>query len=788
MAVRSEQDLRLLAPALAVWLAALLGLLAGWWAAIVVGALAASAGAMGLRQSPVRGDRRRVAFGALLVCGVLSAAPLGVRLLEAEQDDMRGLAARGGEAEMSVTVTERPRPVRSPGYGDQQGGSRSVVIAGELDRAVVGGDPVASTGRTLLIAPFDDWSRILPGQRVTATGSLAPPRSGELTVGVLYVRGPPVISGGAPWFQVAAESMRAALREACSVLPEEPAGLLPGLVVGDTTGLSSRVEEDFLDSGMSHLTAVSGTNVAITCGAVLLTARLLRAGPRFAAVTAGAALLAFLVLVGPEPSVLRAGVMGAIALLALALGRHGSALPALACAVIGLVLWDPAMAVSFGFALSVIATGALVLVAPRWSEMLARKGIPPGFAEGLAVPLAAFVATAPVIAGMAGEISLVAVAANVLAAPVVAPATIFGVLAAALAPWWPGAAEVLVHAAAPEAEWLIFVAREAAGLPWAVLPWPSGWWGGLLAALLAVVAVVALRRRGVRICLALLLAGALLVAVPGQVISPSWPPAGWAITACDVGQGDGLVLATGEPGRAIVVDTGPEPGPVDECLDRLDVERVPLVILSHLHADHIGGLRSVFESRAVGAVAVGPGRRPDWAWRSVAATASAAGVPLLELSVGQRLSWPALTVDVLGPEYVPPQDSSEEDGTGINNTSVVMRAATSAGTVLLTGDVELAAQSDLLASGADLRSDILKVPHHGSRFALPEFLGAAGARVALVSVGEGNRYGHPNPVTLDVLSAGGALIARTDTDGDAAVVPDERGPAVVRRGRQRHPC
>ncbi|NIH81675.1 beta-lactamase superfamily II metal-dependent hydrolase [Amycolatopsis viridis] len=439
------------------------------------------------------------------------------------------------------------------------------------------------------------------------------------------------------------------------------------------------------------------------------------------------------------------------------------------------------MAVSFGFALSVIATAGLVLLAPRWAEVLQHRGVPAGVAEGLAVPAAAFVVTAPVVAGMAGQLSVVSVAANVLAAPVVASATVFGVLATLVAVVWPSGGEVVARLAGPEAGWLIVVARRASAVPGAVLPWPGGWWGGFLALVVATAVVLALRRRGLRVLLALILVGGLLIVVPGKVIAPGWPPARWTVVACDVGQGDALALATGEPGRAIVVDTGPEPGPVDRCLDRLGVERVPLVVLSHLHADHIGGLASVFEGRTVGAVAVGPGRQPDWAWRQVGQIAARHGVPLLELEPGRRLEWPALTLEVLGPGYV--SEEEDDDGTQINNGSVVLRAATPAGRVLLTGDVELAAQADLLASGADVRADVIKVPHHGSRFSLPQFLAAVSARLALVSVGSGNRYGHPNRTTLDTLTADGALVARTDTDGDTAVIPDQSGPAVVRRGK-----
>lgn len=782
----TRQDMRLVPAAVACWLAALAGLLLGWWTALAVGL--ASAVLAGLVLWRARGRPRALgAAAALLVLGLVGAGPVAWRIRDAQRDDLRAAATQGLPAALRVEVAERPKPVRGAGYADQQAGARSVVLMADVRAASVDGRPVSSTGRVLLLAPVAQWASLLPGQELTATGRLMPPRGTDLTVAVLSVRGPPGEPGPAPWWQRTAATLRAGLHDLCQNLPDEPAGLLPGLVLGDTSALSPRVEQEFVTAGLAHLTAVSGGNLAVACGAVLLLLRVVRLGPRLSAVAAGLCLAGFLVLVGPEPSVLRAGLMAAVALLALALGRRGSALPALAFAVCVLVVADPAMATDFGFALSVFATAGLVLLAPRWAAALVRRGVPPGFAEGLAVPLAAFLVTAPVLAGMAGTVSVVSVLTNVLAAPVVAPATVLGVLATVIGPWWPGVGKALVHLADPEARWLITVARHGARTPGAVIAWPGGWAGGLLAAAVLAVLVLAARRRRIRLIMAVLLVGALLVFVPARVLAPAWPPPNWAMVECDVGQGDAVVLATAEPGRAVVIDTGPEPGPVDECLHRLSIDRIPLLVLSHLHADHIGGLTSVFDGRAVGAVALGPGRAPEWAWRQVAAETARQSVPLVELNPGEHLEWPGLSLDVLGPRYVPARSLSTQDGTTINNSSVVLRAQTAIGRILLTGDVELAAQADLLADIGDLKAEVLKVPHHGSRYSLPSFLAAVAPRLALVSVGAGNTYGHPSKSTVDTLKALGALVTRTDMDGDTAVVAEPSGPAIARRGEPRGP-
>ncbi|WP_236793639.1 ComEC/Rec2 family competence protein [Amycolatopsis sp. GM8] len=778
------QDFRLVPPALVLWLGVLTGLLWSWWVALGAGLVSVGVASFLLWRWRVTRPRWFAGAGALLIAGLVLAGPLTIRLAQAQHDPLSTLAARGATVTVRVTVDERPKPIESAGYAGQQAGARSVVIAATVDQAEAAGKPVATRGRVVLLAPFQSWSSLLPAQDVTATGSLALPRDADLTVAVVYVRGPPVAATKPPWWQRAAASTREALRQACSVLSPDAAGLLPGLVVGDTSGVSPQVQREFKDAGLSHLMAVSGSNLAVVAGAVLLLLRALRLGPRLSAAVAGLALVGFVILTGGEPSVLRAGVMGAVALLALALGRKRSVLPALAAAVCVLVVYDPAMAVNFGFALSVVATAGLVLLAPRWVDAMTRRGVPPGLAEGLAIPLAAFLVTAPVIAGMAGQVSVVSIAANVLAAPVVAPATVLGVVTAVLATFWPAAAHVPALAAGPEAHWLLIVARHASRVPGAVLPWPDGWWGGLLALAAVIVLIVVLRRPRLRMGVALALVCVLLVVVPARVIAPGWPPAGWAMVACDVGQGDAEVLSMTEPGRAIVVDTGPEPGPVDECLARLGVDRVPLVVLSHLHADHISGLDSVFDGRSVGAVGVGPGRMPAWAWQQVAQVAARHGVPLLELELGQRLDWPGLTLEVIGPRYVSPrQDDDDADGTNINNASIVLRAFTPAGRVLLTGDVELLAQADLLDSGTDLHAEVLKVPHHGSRFSNPRFLAEVAPRLALISVGAGNSYGHPSKSTVDALTADGALVTRTDTDGDVAVTTDKGEPAVVRKGK-----
>ncbi|MGB9377277.1 MAG: DNA internalization-related competence protein ComEC/Rec2, partial [Mycobacteriales bacterium] len=592
---------------------------------------------------------------------------------------------------------------------------------------------------------------------------------------VLSARGPPEDVSPPSALQRTAGSLRAGLRRACRPLPSAERGLLPGLVIGDTTAMDPALAEDFRTTGMTHLLAVSGTNCAIVSGAVLLMSRRLRAGPRAAALLAGLALLGFVVLARPSPSVLRAAVMGALALLALALGRSRAALPGLCAAVLLLVLLDPALARSAGFALSVAATAGLLLLAAPWRDALRRR-LPPGAAEAIAVPAAAQVACTPLIAAISGQIGLVAVPANLLAVPAVAPATVLGVAAALVSPVWPLAAEFLARLAAVPTSWLVLVARHGAHVPGAVLSWPAGTVGALSLAGVLALALVLGRARSVRQT-AMFAAGLTAVfALPLRVVAPGWPPPGWVMVACDVGQGDALVLAAG-PGSAIVVDTGPEPSAVDGCLRRLRIRRIPLLVITHLHADHVGGLSGVERGRSVAAIEVGPLREPAPAWHSLQHSAAVAHIPIVSAAVGEVRRVAALNLQVLAPAGAFSGTRSDP-----NNSSIMLRVRVSGRTLLLAGDAEVAAQQALLGTGTDVRADVLKVAHHGSSYQDWRFLSAAHPALALVSVGADNPYGHPSTAVLDRLRRLGARVERTDRDGDIAVAVQSGRLLVVARG------
>jgi competence protein ComEC len=764
-------DLRLYSLAGGTWAASLGCLYSGprtaLWTAGVAASLAIVVGLL-LRG---RGSNRWTAIGwALiglllgLVCGALATA---ARTAARDAEPLAGLARAHAQVRAEFAVTGDPWALRRSGPGPATYG-----IPAELSRLDVEGlGTVRLDARVLVFATDPGWQSLLPGHRVGATATLAPARGGDLTAAVLNIGGGPEILDSPPWTQTVAGRLRAGLQTACRPLAADVGGLLPGLVIGDTSRLDPALAEDFRTTGLTHLVAVSGANVAIVVGVVAFLARWCRAGPWLTAVIAGLALVGFVILARPSASVIRAAAMGAIALLALALGRPAAASSALAAAVVLGLVADPALAVDAGFALSVVATGALVLLAPRWRDALRARGVPSGLSEAIAVPAAAQVACGPIIVALSGQVSLVAVPANLLAAPAVAPATLLGVGSAVLSVIWPAGAGMLAWLASWPARWLVIIATTGAAIPAGAIPWPAGPAGAIGLALLTAALLFGARWPPAR---RLLLVGAVAVAagaVPIRWVAPGWPPTGALMVACDVGQGDALVLPV-DGGQAVVVDAGPEPIAVDRCLRRLGISAVPTVVLTHFHADHIAGLAGVLRGRSVGAVVVPSFAEPAAGAQAVRDQALAAGVGVSEAGVGWTLHRGQLDLVAIGPTHQLTGTRSDP-----NNNSIVIRAVSHGVSILLSADAETEEQHELLSDvdSSRLRADVLKVAHHGSVYQDPALLDLVRPRVAVVSVGADNPYGHPNLALLSRLTRSGARVMRTDRDGDVAVVRGSDG-------------
>jgi competence protein ComEC len=750
---RERPDLRLLPAALAVWAAA--GVAQGW----PVSRNLAGAALLVLLGLPVA--RRRATWGLPLLLVAAALAATGLRLAGVQAGPVRALAADGALVTATAEVTSDPR--LSPGrYGD-------FVLARLTLTRVTGRGETSAVRSPVLLFGDPAWQRVSAGERVLVSGRLDTADGADLAA-ILVARGPPVPVAPPGPVARSVNALRHGLRESAQGLPPAERSLVPALVDGDDAGMPAEVAEDFRATGLTHLLAVSGTNLTLVLAFALVAGRWCGVRARGLLVLGALGVVGFVLLARTEPSVLRAAAMGVVGLVGLSAGGRRRGTRALCVAVVVLVLLDPWLARSVGFALSVLATAGILLLAPVWRDALARW-MPSFPAEAVSVPLAAQVVCTPVVAAISGQVSVVAVLANLLAAPAVAPATVLGVVATLVAPVSERLAAVVAWCAGRAAWWIVMVAEHGARLPGAALPWPAAPGPLLVLTALCLVAVLVMARVLSRPLAVVVLAVLCVVAVMRPVSGLGWPPPGWVMVACDVGQGDALVLNAGG-GAAVVVDAGPDADAADRCLDRLDVQAVPLVVISHLHSDHAAGVAGVGEGRPVGEVEVGPLDTPADQFRGVLGWAAQHHVMVRRAVYGERRRLGRLSWQVIGPDSRQPlpQAADGDESSDQNNASLVMLVRSAGLRLLLTGDIEPEAQQALLRSGADVRADVLKVPHHGSRYQEPELFAAVGADVALVSVGADNDYGHPADETLALLRQVGTRAYRTDTDGDIALV------------------
>ncbi|MFD8702479.1 ComEC/Rec2 family competence protein [Kitasatospora sp. NPDC059648] len=823
----SGADFRLLLPAVSAWLvtAVLLPIEPGSEALIFSLAVGAVLAAVLLLSRPGLLRRRgaAVALAAVLLSGAAAAIATPLHTADLHRGLLPELARAAEHApprspgtparvvEVELTVTGDPKVHTS--RGGTTGGQSLLTVKAVADRAALlpdGRSTRTHTPVTVMVRGPESgsWLRLLPSERLAVEAEVRPAGEGYDTeaAALLAVHGQPRQLAPPSLPQRIAGRLREGLRTASDGLPPDARGLLPGLVVGDTSRLPDDLVDAFRATDLVHLVAVSGANLAIVLGVLLGSpgqagtperrglAALLGLSLRTSALLGAGLTLAFVTVCRPEPSVLRAAGTGLIGMLALATGRPRQAVPALAGAVLVLVLLDPFLARSFGFLLSVLATAGLLVLGPHWAESLRARRWPHHLAGALAATAAAQALCAPVTVVLSGHISLVAVPCNLLAELAVAPATLLGFGVLVLQPFFPSLARVLAEPAGVPAGWLAFVGRRGAELPGGQLTWPGGWFGVVTVALATLAACWAAplllprraetgrharpRRRWARA----LVTGTLLVVLLAVLLRPpqlariatGWPPPGWRLAMCDVGQGDMLALATGAPDSAVVIDTGPDPEAADRCLRELGVTTVPLLLLTHFHADHVEGVPGVLRGRQVGAVEGTVLDDPPGEAARVSAWAAGAGVPLVRAGRGERRSAGAeLSWDVVWPE-----PGAAVEAPGANNASVALLVTLGGGLrMALLGDLEPPAQSALLGRIGPV--DVLKVAHHGSAHQDWGLTGALRPRLALISCGEGNAYGHPSPRTVDRLRALGATVLRTDRVGDIAVTGDSPSAVAV---------
>ena len=579
----------------------------------------------------------------------------------------------------------------------------------------------------------------------------------------------------------AVEEVRSAFLGLVGYEPNDSKALVAGLAIGERTMLSDQTAEQMRDLSLTHLVAVSGANLAIVIGAVWFLTSYLGFSRNLRFASGLVTMFSYVLLVGPESSVIRAATMAVFVTVAMWLGRGSSPLHALALAISLLLIVDPGIATDFGFSLSAIATAGLLVAAGPLFELL-KPRMPEWLALGLAAALSAQLFTTPILLMLQPGLPLYAVLANLLVEPVVAPVTILGISSAVLAIPLPLLAKLCIELASLGTGWIVLVSGQLSELPFVRIHFVGGPAGVFLAA--AVVVLTAayftsqnswLKRRLLYAIGGLVLIGVTLSVF--DVLRSNRIHSSWEILNCDVGQGDALLLRSSA--QVALIDVGPDPNLLQACLQSASVERIDLLIISHYDADHVAGIDAL-EDIDVG-LAVLPGfaddrpladkvqkRMNQWAHSQVVGQRGMSG----ELG---SCNW-----RILEPSF----NASETSDS--NDASLVGYFDCRGFRLLALGDLGERGQDRLLASSASILKAasplILKVAHHGSADqsrTLHEYLAPD---LALVSVGT-NRFGHPTDRLLRILSSTGTSIFRTDESGAISVQAGVDGLSVGTGGK-----
>ena len=654
---------------------------------------------------------------------LLGATVMSFRIASLEQSVLRDLY--GNSVEVTAVVSTDAHALAPRVIGTQfaeQGYSALVRVIEIRD----GEHEYRLRSPARLISSEIEFKEILPGQEIRLQVLVQPSKEGRVAA-LLINKGSFVVQSQPSRWAKSLDRIRDGLRAASGT--GDSGALIPGMVLGDTSLQSATFKNEMRRSGLTHLVAVSGANFAIVSTFILyLMQFIFRKIPLRLAATA-LVLIAFIALVRPSPSVLRAAAMAAVLLIAQGTHRGRDSLPALGFAIAAVVVADPWQVRDPGFALSVLATAGLLIAAPRLVEKFSTV-MPKSLAIVIATPLAATLFCAPVIVAISGQLSLLSIVANVLVASAVAPITIVGFVAALISPVLPSVSHLLLWCVKPLAAFVAWVASVISD--YSVISLATGAKSFFLVA--SVIALgYFLNRKIVITGLLILIAISWLLRFPGS---------DWQIANCDVGQGDSMVVNLGNH-RAIVIDTGPDPIAEDRCLHQLGVKKIELLILTHVHADHVGGVDGAIRDRTVVAQWFG------------------------NVRAGTRATFASdrgpVTVDVLWPQG----QWADEQINDPNNSSIAIVLRAPDFSLFAGGDIEPLTQAQIAPLVGEV--DIYKVCHHGSRFQDESFTRALSPTISIISVGAGNSYGHPAPETIQSLTRLGSRVLRTDLDGAIAI-------------------
>lgn len=626
---------------------------------------------------------------------------------------------------LAAVVPMSPSPAISPGRFEGP-----VILLGDVVDGRHGPYALGASGLGVLLVDFDRVPRAGRGDRVELVGMISGnpgTATGRPYSAVLSVREIETIQRSTFLLHRAGRAVTTTVERRLQPWDDGRA-LLAGFLIGDTSRVDEFDVEAMRRAGLAHFVAVSGSNVALFLALLAMAAGPLALGPRRRAIVGLLALPVYVAATRFEPSVMRAAFMAGIALVGRLVDVVLEAWQLLALAVIVLLLLDQRLVSNVGFQLSVAATGG-VLLGARWP--LGQRWLRP-----LAVTLGAQLAVAPLLLAHFGAVPLLSPLVNLIAAPLVALATVLAAVGVA-------GATPLVAPASLLAEAVLMLARGAA-------PWPQLSGIELCALVSGVFVVIAVPRLRTAAVVTATVAAIVVVGSPTATIATG------EVAVLDVGQGDAILISGGD-GHFALVDGGPDETLIVTKLREYGVRSLDLVVLTHVHADHATGLTGVFGSFSVGQVWMDIEPHSTAASDAVLAEIENREIPVDAPRPGTRHELGTLTLTVEGPvrRYASPNDQS-----------IVITVHGSVRSMLLSGDIETHAQADL----AHLRADVLKVPHQGAATSDPEWLMKVDSDTAVISVGP-NMFGHPVDWVLDLLDDDNRVM-RTDEVGDVIVSLD----------------
>lgn len=791
-----HQDMRLIPLALSALVGAWLALNAADWNALsLLSGISLACGVLLLILSAwlSRGIYRRYARHVLFVATMLGV--FGITCANIIHHHPRGAITHSDTriATVSGTIASRPEPEKLMW---SQGQCRITVAVEDLRVGSTGfhyyapslpffSDVAHQLGypyhSALLVQLRSADCSALIGQKVRSYGKISS-LPGDRKEGAQLFVSDMSLDGEGAW---AAQRVRDIDRSLTALLASHSAhvqGLLPGVALGDDTRVSVSLSEAMRITQLTHLIAVSGGHISILMGIILSFVG--RKKPALSALVCLVALGGLVVLVGAQPSVMRAFLMSLVVLLSFVCRRASQATPAWSVAIIVMVIFNPWLALSYGFLLSASATIGIVLVGVplachiqkvcdeyvgQMSRALPRV-LPHFFrgrdahrqsgrashteklvtflSHGFAIPLAAQLFCTPVLLLFTSESSVWGVLANVLVAPVVAPLTVFGLLVAVSAPIFSPLASACVYPAQLCTWWIDSVARTLGSFYGSGIPM---WLAGFLS-LCILGAAVCVRRK--KLAAALMTPIVLLIGMQWLFHPHASIPENWQVIQCDVGQGSALLARVN--GKTVMVDVGGEDSGVEACLNQAEVSHIDLLILSHMHDDHVGGLAEVLNVARVGRIWVSPNVEPAENGDMLRRLASAAQIPIETVWRGHN--W-GQSVHIISPRAHPNGDP--------NADSLVVQIDT-AGGVLVMGDADGEVQIPIASRVSHVH--VIVVAHHGSSRQEEALASAANADIALISVGE-NSYGHPSETALHLY--GTADIYDTHNCGTIALTDTE---------------